>query len=220
MKNRLILLDIDNTLYDSAKFREKLFERIILILKRRAVEDAEGVCERIYADLIHEKGLFYPEDFIQALQKALPNKNIPEKELLASMYDDTFAAFYLYEETHTIVKEFKKLGELGIFSQGMKRFQRLKIKQIAHIFKDHHIHIVPNKISAFQTIFKKYQQHAIFFLDDSLPILHAVKTAYPSTVVIWVKRGRYAQNQKPIGDFVPDATVQNLQEAERIIKKT
>jgi hypothetical protein len=192
----------------------------ILVLKRIEVENAEEVCERIYAHLIKEKGLFYPEDFIAVLQRTLSHKDIPNNELLSSMYDEEFASAYLYEETHHVVNEFEKLGEIGIFSQGMERFQRLKIKQIAHIFKDHHVHIVPNKISAFQTIFNKYRQSDIFFLDDSLPILHAVKIAYPSTIVIWVKRGRYAHNQQPIIDFIPDATVLNLQEAERFIKKT
>lgn len=219
MKQKFILLDIDNTLYDSSSFRKKLFEKVIKILEKLGCKDGEKLCDEVYSRLIKEKGLFYPEDFIEALQLQVVDTPLPKEQLLHSMYDGSFASAYLYAETHAIVKEFKKIGELGIFSQGMEKFQRLKVKQIAHLFKDHHVHIVPNKLSEFSKIFETYNKYDFFFLDDSLPILHAAKKAYPDIFTVWVKRGRYAMKQEPISNFIPDATVLTLKEAERILRK-
>lgn len=218
-KKRFILLDIDNTLYDSSSFRKKLFEKVIAVLQKTECNDPVKLCEDIYSDLIREKGLFFPEDFIDTLQKYFQGKAMPKKELMEAMYDEEIASSFLYDETHDIVKEFEKIGELGIFSQGVERFQRLKLKQIAHLFADHHIHIVPSKLSQFQSIFAEYKNYDIFFLDDSLPILHAVKEMYPDVFTIWIKRGRYAENQEPIAGFSPDAIVTNLKQAEKIIKE-
>lgn len=219
MRKKFILLDIDNTLYDSSSFRKKLFEKVIAVLQKTECNDPVKLCEDIYSDLIREKGLFFPEDFIDTLQKYFQGKAMPKKELMEAMYDEEIASSFLYDETHDIVKEFEKIGELGIFSQGVERFQRLKLKQIAHLFADHHIHIVPSKLSQFQSIFAEYKNYDIFFLDDSLPILHAVKEMYPDVFTIWIKRGRYAENQEPIAGFTSDAIVTNLKQAEKIIKE-
>lgn len=219
MKKKFILLDIDNTLYDSSSFRKQLFEKIVMLLEKDGITNATSICEEVYSSLIKEKGLFYPEDLLEVLHTRFPSKKISSKELLDVMYSEEFVSSYLYEETHAVIKEFEQLGELGIFSQGIERFQQLKVKQIAHLLKTHHIHIVPSKLSEIQRIFELYKEYEVFFLDDALPVLHAVKKAYPYVFTIWIKRGRYATIQEPIQGFIPNAVVKNLKEAENVIKE-
>ena len=66
----------------------------------------------------------------------------------------------------------------------------------------------------------KYKDSKLFFVDDKLEILYSAKKHMPQVVTIWVKRGPFAQNQKPILDFNPDAQVDNLLEVVEIIKKS
>lgn len=219
MKKRFLLFDIDNTLYDSSSLRAKLFTEIFTVLREHNIHNMEKVAEEIYHDLVRNTGIFYPEDLIKELKKTFPEKTFPQKKLLDVMYDEKLLTPHLYEETHQLINEFEKMGELGVFSQGMKRFQKLKIKKIAHLFARHHIHIVTSKIAYIAQVFEKYHDYEVFFLDDALPMLHEVKKKYPKVFTIWVKRGRHAVAQKPIPGFTPDATVLTLKEAERIIKE-
>lgn len=219
MKKKFILFDIDNTLYDTSSLRHKLFAKVFHVLQENDITDSNELAEEIYHDLVKKTGIFYPDDLVRGLTKALPDKKIPEKELLDAMYDITLLEPHLYEEAHDLVREFEKIGELGIFSQGMERFQRLKVKRIAHFFAQHHTHIVTSKLSALDDVFQKYHQYDVFFLDDALPVLAAAKKAYPKTYTIWVKRGRHALAQKPIKGFTPDDTVKNLRQAEKIIRE-
>jgi FMN phosphatase YigB (HAD superfamily) len=219
MKKRFILFDIDNTLYNTSALREKLFARIFEVLQEHDLRGFEQMCQEIYHDVVARTGIFYPEDLVRELKKALPDKTIPKEKLLDAMYDPKLLTPHVYEEAHKLVTEFEKLGELGIFSQGMERFQQIKIQHIAQYFKQHHTHIVTSKLKALPHVFEKYKDFEVTFLDDALPILHEVKKVYPEVFSIWVKRGRHATKQEPIPGFTPDATVLNLQEAERILKK-
>lgn len=218
MKQKLILLDIDNTLYDSSTFRKKLFQNVVIVLEKNGIKNADTLCEEIHTDLMKGKGLFYPEDFVDELLSRI-QRAVSKEELLEIMYDENHVSSYLYQETDVLVKKFEKLGELGIFSQGMERFQMLKIKHIAHMFAQKHVHIVVSKIANLDEIFEKYQSYKVFLLDDALPVLHALKKAYPYVFTIWVKRGKYANSQSPIPGFNPDTTVENLKQSEKIIKE-
>lgn len=219
MKKRFLLFDIDNTLYNTSSLRGKLFDSIQDVLHAHDIKGFEALCEEIYRDLVRKTGIFYPDDLVKELKKALPEKRIPEQKLLDAMYNEELLSPHLYDETHELIAEFEHMGELGIFSQGMQRFQKLKVKKIANYFKNHHTHIVTSKIAHLPVLLEKYKDHAIYFLDDALPILHAAKKADPTMFTIWVKRGRHALVQEPIPGFTPDATVLNLKEAERIIKE-
>lgn len=219
MKKRFLLFDIDNTLYDTSSLRAKLFASIQEVLHAHDLKGFEALCEQIYKDLVRKTGIFYPDDLVKELQLALPEKQIPQQKLLDAMYNEELLSPHLYDETHELIAAFEHMGELGIFSQGMERFQKLKVKKIANYFKNHHTHIVTSKIAQLPELLEKYAAYTIYFLDDALPILYEAKKADPSLFTIWVKRGRHAAVQEPIPGFTPDATVLNLKEAERIIKK-
>ena len=76
-----------------------------------------------------------------------------------------------------------------------------------------------NKEKAIADVFERYADDEIFLIDDALPVLYALKKEYPQVFTIWMKRGRYATKQEPIGDFVPEKTVLHLYETVEIIRK-
>lgn len=126
----------------------------------------------------------------------------------------------IYEEVIDVLDNLSKIAILGIFSEGDIDFQRTKIKEtkIEKYFEQENIHIVLNKLDKLRGILNKYKNRKTFFVDDKLSILFAAKNMYPEVFVVWVKRGFYAENQKELPGFKPDAQVENLSEVVRIVR--
>jgi len=128
--------------------------------------------------------------------------------------------FSLYEEVLDVLEKLSKTADLGIFSQGDIGFQKKKLKKtnIEKYFLEEHTHIFPAKVTEIESLIKKYgNTNSVFLVDDSLPILAAVKKNFPSVFTIWVKRGEYALHQLPIEGFSPDAEVDHLGEIVSLI---
>ena len=128
----------------------------------------------------------------------------------------------IYQEVISVLDSLKKIAILGIFSEGDLKFQTQKLVKtdIKKYFKEMHTHIVLNKLNDIKRVFEKYKDNKIFLIDDKLSILNKLKKIMPLCFTIWVKRGWYAQNQKEIPGFKPDATVDNLREVVKIISQS
>lgn len=121
--------------------------------------------------------------------------------------------FKAFGEVGQVLKELRKVGELGIFSEGDLFLQRAKLEktQLIKHFPIDKIHITGSKELALEQVLKRYKKKNLVLVDDKLSILHLAKKAYPSIFTIWVKRGKYAIGQE-LTDFKPDVEVNNLQE--------
>jgi FMN phosphatase YigB (HAD superfamily) len=126
----------------------------------------------------------------------------------------------IYEEVRDVLEKLSKIALLGIFSEGDLEFQRKKLNQteIADYFEKDNTHIVLNKLTGVRKVLQKYANRKTFFVDDKLSILFDAKKIFPNVVTIWVKRGIYAENQKDISGFRPDAEVDNLSEVVKIVE--
>jgi hypothetical protein len=126
--------------------------------------------------------------------------------------------FVLYDEVEKVLEKLAPYATLGIFSEGDVLFQKKKltVTAIDTYFEKGHMHIDVAKDTMIH-IFKQYQDHAIFLIDDKLPILYTVKQHYPFVSALWIKRGKYALAQKPMKNFVPDAIIENLQDVIPVI---
>lgn len=125
----------------------------------------------------------------------------------------------IYEEVEDVLKELKRIAILGIFSEGDLKLQRKKLEKtgIEYYFKEDNTHIVLNKLIDLRYVLEKYKNRKVFFVDDKLNILCDAKKIFPEVVVIWVKRGVYAENQKNIPGFKPDAKITDLEKIVSII---
>jgi FMN phosphatase YigB (HAD superfamily) len=125
----------------------------------------------------------------------------------------------IYEEVRDVLEKLSKIALLGIFSEGDLEFQRKKLNQteIADYFEKGNTHVVLNKLTEIRKVLQKYIDRKTFFVDDKLNILFDAKKIFPKVVTIWVKRGIYAENQKDIPGFKPDAVVANLSEVVKIV---
>ena len=80
MKN-LILLDIDNTIYDSKSFRESLFSQISRRVSEKATEEVFKICYELYDKQIFLDGVFDYERFLKDFEKKVPN-SVSEEMLI------------------------------------------------------------------------------------------------------------------------------------------
>lgn len=127
-----------------------------------------------------------------------------------------------YGEVEQVLKDLSGFVTLGIFSKGEEQFQKTKLEKtgMAKFFKEENVHIFDDKDMNLIKIIDKYKDLKIFIVDDKLEILYSAKMYLNQIFTIWVKRGWYAENQKPISGFIPDATVANLNEIVNLILNT
>ncbi|MDP3988463.1 MAG: sugar phosphate nucleotidyltransferase [Candidatus Levybacteria bacterium] len=127
----------------------------------------------------------------------------------------------LYNEVIGVLEKVSKVADLGIFSEGEVAFQKNKLVKtdIKKYFDKKHTHIVEKKDLSLEKILRKYEKDFLILVDDKLGVLHSAKNMMPSVFTVWVKRGMYAQLQKPIENFSPNETLDNLGELASIVSK-
>jgi len=214
---KVVLFDIDYTLFDTSRFRDKLYEELSS-LPGISGATVEEIGTRAYQNVRKELGYFNPEEFIQELSKGL-NGIVSAEDIKRSIWSEGKFKECLYDETIPVLIALEKVATIGIFSKGHDLFQRSKLNQIAHFFDEQHIHIAVNKDIMFEKVLKKYQGEKLFLVDDALDILHKAKNLREDIVTVWVKRGIFAAVQKPIPGFEPNVTVENLRGIEKIIDR-
>lgn len=128
--------------------------------------------------------------------------------------------YKVYDEVLLVLDKLSKIADLGIFSKGEVEFQNTKLKKtyIKKFFQNHHIHIFEDKDVNIKNVLDKYRNHTLFLVDDKLLTLYAAKLYNFSVFTIWVRRGPFAKDQRPIKNFSPNATIYNLSDLNKIIE--
>lgn len=127
----------------------------------------------------------------------------------------------IYKEVMQVLESLSKIAMLGIFSKGENEFQKTKLKKTGMIkfFEENNIHIFDDKDVNLIGVLEKYKDSKIFLVDDKLGILYSAKKHTLQVFTIWVKRGPFAEIQKPIKGFSPDAEIKNLSEVVGIVRQ-
>jgi phosphoglycolate phosphatase-like HAD superfamily hydrolase len=135
--------------------------------------------------------------------------------------DSGLTNYILYDEVLQVLGRLRGTVELGIFSKGEIEFQNAKLNktEIKDFFNKDNVHIFEDKDININQVLEKYKDHRIFLVDDKLSILYAAKIYNPAVFSVWVKRGPFAQNQKPLAEFLPDVTLENLSSLDKIISQ-
>lgn len=136
--------------------------------------------------------------------------------------DSKIQTYKAYDEVYEVLSELKGIADLGILSQGEVLWQERKLLEtnLKKYFLQEHTHIVLSKEETIEGIMKQYLGRGkLFLVDDRLTVLELAKKHHPELTTIWMKRGKFAKEQKPI-KFKADATILNLRELLPIIKAT
>ena len=135
--------------------------------------------------------------------------------------ESQLTTYNLYTEVLDLLAALRGKARLGIFSEGELDFQKTKLLKtdILKHFLEENIHIVANKDATMREVLKRYKDETVFLVDDKLPVLHAAKEIMGTVKTIWIRRGIYAENQKPIFGFTPDYQVTNLSDVATIVEE-
>jgi FMN phosphatase YigB (HAD superfamily) len=127
--------------------------------------------------------------------------------------------FRAYDEVPDVLATLSKTTILGIFSEGEEEFQIMKLKKtnIYDFFDKDHIYVEILKKAKIKLISEKYVGASVWVIDDKLPILALMKSALPMAKTVWIRRGEYAMNQKPVDGFNPDVEIDTLSELRKLI---
>lgn len=213
MKKKIILFDIDHTLFDGERYKKAMFLSLAKVSRHPKRELFAEVIETMYYDM-RKRGGFIPDAFAKEMIET-HSLAVGSEELVLAIHDEALVTSSLFEEVHGILELLGGRDDvlLGIFSTGFYTFQTLKIKLVKHFFEEEHIHIFEAKEKEMESVLEKYKGHEIFLLDDTLPILQKAKLLNPEVKTVWVKRGWIALKQKPIEGFMADFEVLTLKEA-------
>lgn len=219
MNKKVILFDIDYTLFNTDKFRDLTYPSLMNLLEQEDLPQYHEKVRFIEHTLI-SKGGYEPVTFANLLAETLELK--PKREEIERIfYDIALYDACLYPEVKHVLKNLTKRDDviLGIISKGETSFQKRKISAIKTYFQSHNVHISLNKFDLISTVLQEYQKGALYVIDDSAPFLDSVKKANKSAVTVFVEKpNRYEKREKP-ADFVPDVAITDLSEVLRIVDK-
>lgn len=206
MQNKIILFDIDYTLWDTKIYRQQ-FYRVIsekcLIENRYFIEEAE----KLYRDHIDKFKYFSPDIFAAKLISHF-SLNIKQEELLKIILDKNIFVNALYPNIEKTLEKLKKRGYTsGIFSRGRLVFQAMKIEVLKNHFDEDHIYILEEKDKKIKKIIDKYRDYELFMVDDLPKILNFAKKTSSKVTTIWIKQGYVERNLKEVPNFSPDFTI-------------
>lgn len=218
-QKKLVLFDIDHTLFDTRSYLTLSFHRLFQQLDHADLDEFLGICSDIY-NKQRENGVFRVENFITSLLLQL-HVNYDKEALERVFREKDIIQQSLYPDVETELATLSKLPDvkLGIFSVGVVSMQRAKINSLMQIFTEDHIYISEvDKIRDIPAMIQKYEQDQIYVVDDLLDVLYGFKSMKASIITILMQRGDWhTRNIAKNKDFQPDYTIQTLQKLKEII---
>lgn len=216
MQNKVVIFDIDHTLFDTDKYLDTMFKSLQEILPDMSAENVVSVAKEAYIKM-REVDVFHPRRFAEMLQQHL-QRYIDMQKVIAILEDPNLLASCIYEDVHEVLQ---KLSEeeitLGIFSTGDKQLQRVKIQSIQNFFREKDIHIFTLKDVEVHQLLAMYEDKNVYAIDDHVRVLaEFAKQDIPSTT-IWITRPNVSYYSLDVTQFTPDYRISSLSEVLAII---
>ena len=165
----VILFDVDRTLIDTTKFKQKIKLKISQLLNI-SLEDFLKI-EQGYVKKGEGFTDFIPQEYI----KFLSNKfGFDESKISKAFFDDDNFKDILYEDVLDCLKSLSKDYILGIFSESFKDFQMLKLHKTGLLpyFNQDLVFIFKRKLTDDSL---KILPENCFIVDDNLPVICALE---------------------------------------------
>lgn len=216
MNKKIILFDIDYTLFDTTKFKERIANALSSLVPHTDF----AVVDDIY-DEVRLEGNFDPKLFAK-LFKEKHATEITEEEIEGLWFDKDIIQQALYPEVLPTLQKLQAKNDLilGIFSAGKKDFQIQKISSLQEFFPQQDIYIAGVKESILHEVLETYKHNTIVLVDDIITILQKAKLLRNDIFTIWVKRGKFAEKAEIPEGFKPDAIVTDLAEIVAVVDKS
>ncbi len=215
MNKKIILFDIDYTLFDTTKFKKLIADALVSLVPHTDFT----IVDEIYSE-VRVNGSFDPAVFAKLFKEKFETKTTQE-EIEQLWWDKQLIQKALYPEVLATLQQLHARNDLilGIFSAGKKDFQLQKISSLREFFPQQYIHIADFKEKILSEVLEKYTNNTIVLVDDIITILQKATLLNHDVFSIWVKRGKFAEKAEMPKDFMSDAVVTDLAEMVTIVDK-
>ena len=181
--NKIILFDIDRTMFDTDKFYAWFKQGLLSVLGEKKGKELKKAMLTYQNSRKRNKG-FDPEDF---LKHVIKETGFKKNEALINVFygKDPIYEKCLYPETVSVLQVMSKDYELGVYSEGIKRFQNHKFKSLhtSKYFNKDYIFIFQEKDSP--TSINKLPIKSIIIDDKRVVVDHLNKKGFK---VVWINR--------------------------------
>ena len=173
---KIILFDIDHTLFDTNVFRDIIYKKLSKKLKLKYNEDFLKLIKKSEKITINKKKYFDPDFFMKTLIN-LTNSKLNQDHLKPEFWNNSNFEKSIYPEVISVFNEIKKNKNvlIGIFSRGETKFQKKKIEILEDNLADEHVHIFINKLDEIDKIVSKYKDYQVLIVDNLLRVLEFSK---------------------------------------------
>ena len=122
MKGKIILFDIDETIFNPESFLNDFYSRILKdsSLDSQDIKKIQG----LYKITKEEHGYFSPDNFLNKISENFPK--ISQKSLRSTFWNVDLFNKNVYKDA-SVIKDLSRIANIGIFSKGDEYFQKQKI---------------------------------------------------------------------------------------------
>ena len=219
MQNKLVLFDIDHTIFNAALYRDNLYKNLATALKYDLNHFYE-VGEKAYKKIRKTKHYLSPNQLLETILP--PHKTSADLEKSRQIFwEEKLYESSVYPDVKQTFKYLADKGiQIGIFSTGDLAQQTMKIQSLKEYLDENHIHIAPDKFKIIKGTLDVYKNYHIYLIDDYPQILEGAKAHNKNVFTILIKRKESASARGLIipDNFRPDATITNLNQLTDIIR--
>lgn len=216
---KIVLFDIDYTLFDTDSFRVILYEQLAKMLGFTDIQKFYKLTIQAEEETKKELGYYRRDVFLEILKREA-KKDVPLEELQEIYRNESLYTSTLYKDSREVVQKLATKGvHMNILSTGYKEFQMMKIASLNEFLPINSLHIFENKILHLKDVLSQYAGYTIYIVDDFRDILKEAKSLNPQVITIWITRQKKFEDNFGSDDFTPDYQVKNLKEIVPLIIK-
>ena len=191
MKGKIILFDIDGTLFDSSSFINDFYKNISA--KFNLVSDDIATMQKFYEENKKKNGYFLPGIFLDKIAHNFPSLDL-------GLLNKIFWNIDLFEENMykdtSLIRDLSKVAVIGIFSKGDSDFQKQKLTFFGDLLDGDNVHVFPNKIDKVSEVLRRYEDFQTYLIDDQNEVLIKAKELFPDTYTILIDRNNSKKKAK------------------------
>ncbi len=193
MKGKIILFDIDGTLFNGSSFLNNFYSKISAEFN---LDNKELVkIQSFYEENKKKNDYFLPEAFLDKIVHSLPSINF--SSLHEIFWNIDLFEKNMYKDT-SVIRDLSRVATIGIFSKGDSDFQKQKLTFFGELLDGENIHIYPNKINKINEILEKYKDFQIYLIDNQNDVLIKAKEIFPEVYAILIDRSNNSRVDKVI----------------------
>lgn len=215
---KLVLFDIDHTIFDTESYIENLYKKLALELGFEDVKEFNKITSNIYQNIRKRNKYLPPSIFLDNILPHAKKKTTLER-LSKVFWEKKIFKASIYPDVKTAIKFLLKNKYLiGIFSTGDLEHQSVKIESLKAHLSEKHIHISKDKLKIIKTTLPAYKSYKTYLLDDLPEVLHEAKKHNEDLFTILIKRQNNTRKYLIPKNFKPNATIIDLNQFIDILK--